>query len=260
MDPGLLEFRSDPSLKNALRQSLVSDIAVALAMALSYFAACWLGLSLDVTAGLSSVWPASGLLTGLLLVTPQERWRAIGAGALIGSVAANLAIGFTAIPSVGYTVINLGEAFAATLLIRRFARDAVRLRHPTDVISLITLCMCATAGGAVLAATLASVTMGAEFWTAFRTWFAADISGIITIGPVVLSIARRTDHARPWTASRVTEGALMMTILSAAAWWIFFSPNTPAHSSLAQPFPLLPFGVWAAIRFGVPGTSGLWSC
>jgi hypothetical protein len=40
-------------------ESPVTDIAVAVAMAAGYFAMCWIGLTLDVTAGVSLVWPAS---------------------------------------------------------------------------------------------------------------------------------------------------------------------------------------------------------
>ncbi len=86
------------------RQSLVSDIGLALVMAAGYFSLCRVALSIDTTASVSSVWPASGVLTGLLLVVPRARWRAIAGGALIGGVAANLSIGFTAIPGVGYTI------------------------------------------------------------------------------------------------------------------------------------------------------------
>ena len=237
----------------SLRQSLVLDIAVALAIGAGYFAACWFGRSLDVTAVVTSVWPASGLLTGLLLVTPRDRWRAIAGGALIGGVAANLAIGFATIPSVGFTLINLCESFAAALLVRRFAPDAIRLRLPADVISFMALGVAAVAGGAIAAATLASVTAGVSFWTALGTWIAADISGLVTITPVVLAIVRRTDNPRPWTPSRVGECILMLTMLSTASWWIFFSSHTPVQTPLTQPFPLLPFAIWAAIRFGVPG-------
>jgi len=118
------------------RLSLVTEIVVALGVAAGYFGLCGLGLSLDVTAGVSSVWPASGLLTGLLLVVPRDRWRAIVCGALLGGVAANLAFGFSAIVSVGYTLINLFESCAAALLVRRITPDAIRLRHPADVLSL----------------------------------------------------------------------------------------------------------------------------
>jgi signal transduction histidine kinase len=235
----------------------VSDIAVSLAAGLGYFAVCWLGLSLDVTAGVSSVWPASGLLTGLLLVAPRDRWRAIGAGALIGGIAANLAIGFNPIVSIGYTLINLGESFAALLLVRRFAPDAIGLRQAGDLISFSALCLAAATAASIPAAALAATVSSAEFWTALRTWLAADISGIITIGPVVLALARGGDAMTRWTVGRVAECALMLALLAAGSWWIFSAPHTSEQSPLAQPFSLLPFAVWAAVRFGVPGT--IWS-
>jgi len=241
----------------ASRLSLVTEIVVTLGVAAGYFALCGLGLSLDVTAGVSSVWPASGLLTGLLLVVPRDRWRAIVCGALLGGVAANLAFGFSAIVSVGYTLINLFESFAAALLVRRITPDAIRLRHPADVLALTALCGVAAAVGGVLAAMLASVALHAHFWTALRTWIAADMSGVLTIGPVVLAIVRRTDSGIPWTFSRVVECALMLVVLSAASSWIFFSPHTAIQTPLTQPFPLLPLAIWAAVRFGVPGT--IWS-
>src|SRR5262245_28128035 len=241
----------------ASRLSLLSEIVVTLGVAAGYFGLCGLGLSLDVTAGVSSVWPASGLLTGLLLVAPRDRWRAIVCGALLGGVAANLVFGFAAIVSVGYTLINLFESCVAALLVRRLAPDAIRLRHPADVLSLTALCGIAVAFGAVLAAMLAWVALHVHFWTALRTWVAADMSGVLTIGPVVLAIVRRTDSGIPWTFGRVIECALMLIVLSAASSWIFFSPHTAIQTPLTQPFPLLPLAIWAAVRFGVPGT--IWS-
>ena len=241
----------------AFRQSLVTDIAIALSAAVGYFALSCLGLSLDVTAGVSSVWPASGLFTGVLLVNPRHRWRAIAGGALLGGLAANLAFGFGAIVSVGFALINLVESLAAALLVRRVTPDAIRLRHPADVISLSALCGAVATGGAILAATLAWAALDAHFWTALRTWIAADISGMVTIGPVVLAIVRRTDTAIPWTPRRVAEGALMLSVVGAASWWIFFSPHTAIQTPLTQPFPLLALAIWAAVRFGVPGT--IWS-
>lgn len=241
----------------SLRQSLVLEIGIALAMAASYFAFSWLGLSFDLSAGVSSVWPASGLLTGLLLVAPRRRWRPIAGGTLIGGIAANLAIGFSSIPAVGYTLIGLGQAFAITLLVRRLAPDAIRLRHPADLVSLFAFSLIAVGGGAVLAATLASAALSAEFWSALRTWLAADVGSTVTIAPVVLALARRTDSPSNLTPGRVAEAAVMLTMLTAASGWIFFSPHTTEQTPLTQPFPLLPFAIWASVRFGVPGT--IWS-
>jgi integral membrane sensor domain MASE1 len=126
--------------------------------------------------------------------------------------------------SVGFTLINLGESLAAAVLVRRVTPDAIRLRHPADMLSLTALCAVAATTGAVFAATLAWTALHAHFWTALVTWVAADISGMLTIGPVVLAIARRTDSGIPWTVRRVVECALMLIVLGASSGWIFFSP------------------------------------
>ena len=238
-------------------KSLEIDITVSIAVGTAYFAMCWLGLSLDVTAGVSSIWPASGLLAGLLLVSPRDRWGTIAAGVVIGGLAANLAIGFNALVSLGYTLTNLAECVAAALLVRRFAPQAVELRQPADVLWFSVLCAPCALGGAVFAGALAATLLGAEFWTALRTWLAADIAGIITIGPVVLVLARGGRSETVWTIRRAAEGALMLGMMAVGSWWVFFAPHASVQTALTQPFPLLPLAIWAAIRFGVPGT--IWS-
>lgn len=202
---------------------------------------------------MSTFWPAGGLLTGLLLVAPPPRWSALAVGACIGGVAANLASGFDGMVSMAYTLISVAESFAATLLLRHRSPDAARLRQPGDVIALAGLSITAAAGGAVLAGTLASVAMDADFWTVFRIWLAAHVSGIVTIGPAVLVVARDGGRTARWSIHGAAEGALMLTLLAAASWQVFFAPHVPEQTAFT-PFLLLPFALWSATRFGVPGT------
>ena len=236
------------------RTGLVNDVAASLAVALAYFAMCWVGLSLGVSAGVGSVWPASGLLTGILLLAPRERWAAIAAGAFIGGVAANLGAGFHLVTSVGYVIINFGESLLATVLLRRYAPEAIRLRQPSDILALMRYFVLSVSVGAPIAAAFAASITDAHFWTVLRTWWASDISGVIVIAPMILALGRRQDERERWTPSRVIEGAAMLVGLVMTAWWIFLVPNE-ARGPFPQPFQLLPFLVWAAIRFGLSGTS-----
>ena len=236
------------------RTGLVNDVAASLAVALAYFAMCWVGLSLGVSAGVGSVWPASGLLTGILLLAPRERWAAIAAGAFIGGVAANLGAGFHLVTSVGYVIINFGESLLATVLLRRYAPKASRLRQPSDILALMRHFVLSISVGAPIAAAFAASITDAHFWTVLRTWWASDISGVIVIAPMILALGRRQDERERWTPSRVIEGAAMLVGLVMTAWWIFLVANE-ARGPFPQPFQLLPFLVWAAIRFGLSGTS-----
>ena len=155
---------------------------------------------------------------------------------------------------MAYTLISVAESFAATLLLRHRSPDAARLRQPGDVIALAGLAITAAAGGAVLAGTLASVATDADFWTVFRIWLAAHVSGIVTIGPAVLVVARDGDRTARWSIHGAAEAALMLTLLAAASWQVFFAPHVPEQTAFTQPFLLLPFALWSATRFGVPGT------
>ena len=224
-------------------------------MALAYFAMCWLGLSLGVSAGVGSVWPASGLLTGVLLIAPRERWAAIGVGAFIGGVAANLGAGFNSVASVGYVLINLGEGFVANWLVRRHVPDAVRLRQPADVFVLIGYVVpLAVSAGALIAAALASFASNAHYWTVLRTWWTADASGVILVAPVILAMGRRSETRQGWTRVRTIEGTALLAGVGAFSWWIFLVPHA-SFGPFAQPFLLMPFIVWASIRFGVLGSA-----
>ena len=237
------------------RPSVVTDIAACCAVAVGYFAVCWLGLSLDVTSGVGSVWPASGVLIGLLLVAPRHQWINVATGAFVGGVAANLIVGFNAITSTGYTLINLGESFAAMWLVRRYSPDAIRLRQASDVTSLFAYCVLAAGTvGAPIAAGLASLASNANFWTVLRTWWTADASGVILFAPIILAAKREVHDQTPWSLARLCEGAMMLAGVAIVSWWIFLVPHQ-ALDPFTQPFPLMAFVVWAAIRFGVSGTA-----
>jgi len=214
----------------------VTDLGVSIGVALGYFALCRFGLSFDVGAGVSSFWPASGLLTGLLLVAPRTHWAAIATGACIGGGAAHVATGLTAMVGVGYALIGVGESVTARLLVRRLSPDAVRMRQPGDVIALSGFSIIAASAGATLAAALAASAAHADFWTAFRTWMGAHVTGMVTLGPAMLVVARDGHRVARWSIRGSAEAALMLTLLAAASWRVFFAPHTVDQTGLRSPF------------------------
>jgi signal transduction histidine kinase len=243
-------------VKTRVRTDSLFDISHVIASAIGYFAMCCLGLSLGVSAGVGSVWPASGLLTGLLLISPQARWVGVGVGAFAGGVAANLWAGFDPAASMGYVLINLAESFFANWLVRRYAPDASRLRQPSDLFALVTYCvLAAVSAGAPIAATLAVLTSDADFLTVLRTWWAADASGVIVIAPLVLVAGRYDRSDTTWSRRRVIEACAMTAAVATASWWIFIMADGAARDTLTLPLPLMVLIVWPAIRFGVTGAA-----
>jgi len=66
------------------RRELIAHTTRAIGMAAVYVVAAYVGLSLRVTNGAASVWPASGVLFAVLLLTPPRFTRSILIGALAG--------------------------------------------------------------------------------------------------------------------------------------------------------------------------------
>src|SRR4030095_4751567 len=68
---------------DARTRNLIAQAACAIGMGAIYLPACFVSLSIDVTSGAASVWPASGLLLGVLLLTPDRYVLSILIGTLL---------------------------------------------------------------------------------------------------------------------------------------------------------------------------------
>ena len=139
-------------------RALVTYAACAIGMGVIYFLACHVALSIDVTDGAASVWPASGLLFGVLLLTPNRLVPPVLLGTLLGGIVANLGVGFDGGNQHRLQLHQSGRRLMGRWLVRRYWPDAPRLSHPLNLFALIACGAGAAVAGAVVAATLASVT------------------------------------------------------------------------------------------------------
>jgi two-component system sensor histidine kinase UhpB len=230
--------------------------ATALGMGLVYFLACSLALSIDVTNGAASVWPASGLLFGVLLLIPRRFVPAVLFGSLIGGTAANLGVGFAAATSVGYVLINLGEGLAGTWLVRRYCPDAPRLSQPLNGFALIACGVTATLGGALIAATLAAQTSHARWFGVFGTWAGSDATGVVIVTPVILATAGAVSELRrPFPRWRLLEALFILALLIVTSAYLYLWKHPSRLDQFANPLLILPLIAWAAVRFEATGAA-----
>ena len=222
-----------------------------------YFLACYIALLIDTTDGTASVWPASGLLLGVLLLTPRRYILSTLTGALIGGVIANLGVGFPVATSIGYTCINLGEALAGRWLVQRYFPDAPRLSQPLNGFALIACGAAAAVAGACIAATLAYFTADANWWRVLGTWAGSDAAGVVIVAPVILATAGAMEEIpRPLPRWRVAEAAVLLAVLVGTSYWLYLWKH-PSHylDQFASPLLILPLVAWASIRFEATGAA-----
>lgn len=228
--------------------SALRTVGAVSAVAIAYFAAARLGLSLAFAAEqVTVVWPPTGIaLAALLLIG-----RVAAPGIWLGALAANFTIGEPLVTAFGIATGNTLEALTAVWLLRRVGFDGAldRLR---DVLALLGLgAALAPAVSATLGVTSLCAT-GVHPWSAagslWRVWWLGDAMGVVIAGPVLLTWARARRIA--WPRARVMEAVLLFATLGAVALLVFtdrFPATVNAHHLV---YAVFPFVIWSALRFG----------
>ena len=233
---------------HAVGKSL-AQIAIVFAV---QFAAGKLGDTLAIinSGGIGPVWPASGIALAALLLFGYQVWPGVAAGAFL------LAF-LSPIPHLAAVVYAAGTTLAAligTFLLRRVVNFDNSLSRLRDALGMIVFG--AFGSSVVSAAVGASVlyTVHVRGWSGFgRAWLIyclGDSMGVLLVTPLVLTFPNLL-RIRPRV--RLAEFAALLLLLTAACFIVFGDlPLVPVRLHVLA-FAVLPFVMWAAIRFGMSG-------
>jgi PAS domain S-box-containing protein len=216
-------------------------------LAAAYFAAARLALLVAIPPGYASaLWPASGIALAALLLGGARLWP----GVWIGSFAANLTIEGSVLTSAIVASGSTLQALAGAELVRRHIGVPHRFARAEDVVKFFGLAaLVATISPmvALLPLGLLHAMPGAELLRNWLTWWQGDTSGIILVAPLILSWAA-PGQVR-WSRARVLEAAVFGALLLGVTHAVF-SGAGQGSASYAASFVLVPFVIWAALRFG----------
>jgi PAS domain S-box-containing protein len=234
-----------------------TDAAACVTVGAVYFALAWLSTHLTPRTGeIAYLWPAGGFILALLLVAPRRLWLPFALSALIAdlahaqTVSQSLRIGF-AYPAVYFSVLLLTSA-----ALRRWAGAPLRL---DSMRSLALFLLIAPIAGNLIAATLGAAVShwsGDPFTESLRVWWVSDALGMLLITPFVVAWSDfRLRELRRIRTRNVLEGAACAAGLVLVSHWAF--GVQPESNGAVPPLThfLIPFLVWAALRFGVRGQS-----
>jgi|GEM_PF-5058320 len=228
------------------------------AVGLACFFAALLGRFLSLPgAMLPVVWPASGVLVGILSQVPPRRWPTLLLPAAAGMLLSDILIGsFDGRVSSAFVLVNLTQAAFIAWLLHRFIGTPFRVKGAADINGLIVAGLFV---GPMLAACLGAVLSlwgggAGGFGYYWQRWWAANSMGVAMFtAPVVLALTRETMFKlRPL---RVLEACLLSIGLVLIAGAIFGAWPREHTSSLRFPMYAIPFLAWAGIRFGRQGTA-----
>ncbi len=238
-----------------------SPAITALLVFAAYLAGARIGFLLVLPHTTPSVlWPPNAILTIALLLTPVRRWWICLLAALPAHILIQLEAGWPTLLVLGLFATNCSEALIAAGGVRAFSDAPVRF----DTLRRVAIFVGAAALSApfissFLDAAVVTSTLGEPYWHVWRTRFFSNVLTELTLVPAVVSamvygpIWLRAARARQVEAALLAVGLLAAGSVAFAGptsgpWAIPGSPRTPTMF-------VLPFLLWAAVRFGAGGTS-----
>ena len=233
-----------------LARKYLMELALVLA---AYFIAGKLGqATANIRSGnLGPVWPAYGIALAAFLLRGYRVWPAVALGAFLVAFLSPVPF-FTALGQASGATL---ASFAGAYLLRRLAGFRPSLSRLSDALSLIAI------GGLGSAMVSASIGMASLYITrehsyagigeAWLIYWLGDATGVLLVTPVALTaFGRKILRGR-----RLGEFLILLLLLAGVSLAIFGHPSSQHVKLDFLAFAVLPFVMWAAIRFGVGATS-----
>ena len=240
--------------------SATSIAATALAVAAGYYIGANLGFILKLPPTTPSVmWPPNAILTATLLLAPPSRWPIYLLAAFPAHLAALLGVRMMSGFVLVVFLTNCSEALLGALIVRRLSDAPGRfdtLRRV--VVFIIGAVLLGPFLSSFLDAGAVTSLLGEPFWMVWRTRFFANVLTELVLVPAVAIVAtaglpwlRRASFAAKVEAAVAGLLVVLVGIVGFGSAEYGVIPDVP-RSPLAI---LLPFLIWATVRFGPGGAS-----
>jgi len=156
-----------------------------------YLAFSWAGVAVGMYVAHSNlIWPANGVLLGILLFSKRERWGIYLAGTAVASAILHIYTHFPTGRSIVYAFANVAEIYPAAVLIRWGEDRRPDLsRLPVLGRFLAAIAIAPMFSAAVVKAGSYIVQYGIKY-DGIRSWYFADVLGLAIMTPLVLAIRR----------------------------------------------------------------------
>lgn len=234
----------------SLRSTSGRAIAVCTVLVLSYLSA-WIGGALILRpAMLWPLWPGCAVLVAVLLLSHRKMWPVFLVAGLGGFIAYDLTHEhLSGRTSALLTLADTIEILIAALAVRYVFGHTPRFDSVRTLLKYGAIVIVAAGSAAFVGA----IPPEGNYLANWKLSFLTEALALLTKTPCILSWARG-----PWGRFRrnpayyVEAVALYIPLLVLA--YITFAASTTANVAVLL-YALVPFLVWAALRFGVTGTS-----
>jgi signal transduction histidine kinase len=250
---------SDDATMRGRRLPTTRDVLWIAVAALVYFAAARLSLRLlFAPEGIAAVWPPEGIFLSAILLTRRAVRPWLVGVLFLADLSAELLAGTSLPVSVVYALALTGSAAFSAFLLLRFVGPRIDLSRIRGLIAFIGLAIVITNATMSLLAAAAAQTVpaAASFWRSWELWATSDGIGNLLVTPMILAWAAwARGELGALRARRAPEAVALF--LPLVLMGIFVFPHLTETNAISPvlTYATIPFLLWAALRFGVRGTS-----
>jgi PAS domain S-box-containing protein len=204
------------------------------------------------SSNIGPVWPAYGVALAAFLVCGYRIWPAIAFGAFVVAFFSPV----TPLAALGQAAGATLAGFSGAYLLTRISEFDSSLSRLRDALALVLLgalgssLVSATIGVSVLYATHVHAYSG--LGSAWLIYWLGDTTGVLLVTPIILKLR---DFFSIREGPRIREVTVFLFLITGACFLIFGDPSLIPLRLHVLAFAVLPFVMWAAIRFGVAGAA-----
>jgi diguanylate cyclase (GGDEF)-like protein/PAS domain S-box-containing protein len=202
-------------------------------------------------SGLTSLWPANGILLGLLIAHGRDSEDRLWI--ILGGVLGNLASSFlrsqpTALILL-FPVANVVEAGGAALIVKALGGITGAFERTRDVLVFVAACAIAPIFSAMIGASVLHFAAGAAFGECLINWYGAAALSLAIVAPAVIVVSRlmETMDAKDISARRIGEGVVILGLVAGVAGLVFYATRLPI---LFLMLPIVLFATFRLRQFG----------
>jgi PAS domain S-box-containing protein len=247
-----MEIASDRAARNIpdLSSRFRTILLVCFVAILSY-AASALGSALVLRPQmLSPLWPGCVLLVAVLLLVPRRTWPILILTAFAVFFFYDWHNGVQASTAAWLILADTVEILVAVVGLSYFFDGVPRLNSIKALAKFSFLAVIlAPAAGAIIGA----LAVPESYWTNWRTSFFSEALGFLTLLPAILGWVGSKSRGIRKSRAYCLEGAALIAGLLVVGYIEFVAPGSTSPPALF--YSLVPFMLWAALRFGSTGVS-----
>jgi PAS domain S-box-containing protein len=248
---------NDPVTDNRKRQLWVAElnssfctaVLACLVATLCYLAAKLGGaLVIRIPQTLWPLWPGCALLVGVLLVEPRKTWPILLSAGLAGFVLYDLQEGVP-IQSIAWLILaDTVEILVAAWGVSYALNGLPRLNSLKALAkySFFTVVL-----ASLIVSSVGTLGLNGDRWTSWRVSFLSEGLAFLTVTPTILGWVGQAQSWMRKSRAYYLEASVLFVALIAMSYAIFLDSDGVVPPAL--PYSLVPFLLWAALRFGSAG-------